>query len=131
VSVQGLSGLITSQVRLALGLVVYPAPDLLVLDEVSTHLDMDTNVALVRALRDYKGGILLVSHDRHLIQCVVEGAPIIPEVHGDADDEDEDEEQDDAKTGLVYRVGPRGRLKLLEGGVNDYVAIIEKRLNKQ
>jgi ATP-binding cassette subfamily F protein 3 len=111
------------KVRLALGLVVYPAPDLLVLDEVSTHLDMDTNVALVRALRDYKGGILLVSHDRHLIQCVVEGAPIIPEVHGDADDEDEDEEQDDAKTGLVYRVGPRGRLKLLEGGVNDVSTI--------
>ncbi|KAG9123707.1 hypothetical protein FRC07_014222 [Ceratobasidium sp. 392] len=118
------------KVRLALALIVYPAPDLLVLDEVSTHLDMDTNVGLMRALRGFKGAILLVSHDRHLIQCVIEGAPLIPEGEdGDEDDEEEEEDPDDpGKVGSVYRVGPKGRLRVLPGGVNDYVAIIEKRL---
>lgn len=120
------------KVRLALALVVYPAPDLLVLDEVSTHLDMDTNVGLMRALRGFKGAVLLVSHDRHLIQCVIEGAPLIPEGEG-GDEEDEEEEEEDneeeaGKTGSVYRVGPKGKFRLLSGGVNDYVKIIEKRL---
>ncbi|KAG8737784.1 hypothetical protein FRC10_007811 [Ceratobasidium sp. 414] len=118
------------KVRLALALIVYPAPDLLVLDEVSTHLDMDTNVGLMRALRRFKGAVLLVSHDRHLIQCVVEGAPLIPEGEDGDDDEEEEEEDinDPGKAGSVYRVGPKGRLRVLPGGVNDYVAIIEKRL---
>ncbi|KAB5591495.1 ATP-binding ABC transporter [Ceratobasidium theobromae] len=96
-------------------------PDILVLDEVSTHLDMDTNVGLMKALRGFKGGILLVSHDRHLVRCVVEGAPLIPE--GDEVDEYEEEEEEDdddpGKSGPVYRVGPKGRLRLLSGGVNE------------
>ncbi|QRV90137.1 ABC transporter [Ceratobasidium sp. AG-Ba] len=118
------------KVRLALALIVYPAPDLLVLDEVSTHLDMDTNIGLTRALRGFKGAVLLVSHDRHLIQCVIEGAPLIPEGEEGEEDEEEDEEDEDnpTKVGTVYRVGPKGRLRALPGGVNDYVAIIEKRL---
>ena len=66
------------KVRLALALVVYPAPDLLVLDEATTHLDKDTIVALVRALRQYAGAALLISHDRHFIRCVVEGALVLP-----------------------------------------------------
>ncbi|KAG8786659.1 hypothetical protein FRC12_016405 [Ceratobasidium sp. 428] len=116
------------KVRLALALIVYPAPDLLVLDEVSTHLDMDTNVGLMRALRGFKGAVLLVSHDRHLIQCVIEGTPLVPEGE-DSDDEEEEEDAEDAgKVGLVYRVGPKGRLRVLPGGVNDYVTVIEKRL---
>lgn len=120
------------KVRLALALIVYPAPDLLVLDEVSTHLDMDTNVGLMRALCGFKGAVLLVSHDRHLVRCVIEGAPLIPE--GDEADEEDDEEEQDTddpgKTGSVYRVGPKGKLRQLPGGVNDYVAIIEKRLRQ-
>ncbi|KAG9075929.1 hypothetical protein FS749_012341, partial [Ceratobasidium sp. UAMH 11750] len=109
------------KVRLALALIVYPAPDLLVLDEVSTHLDMDTNVGLMRALRGFKGAVLLVSHDRHLVQCVIEGAPLIPEGEDDEDDEEDDEEDTDdpGKVGSVYRVGPKGRLRVLPGGVND------------
>ncbi|KAG8714810.1 hypothetical protein FRC09_017225, partial [Ceratobasidium sp. 395] len=107
------------KVRLALALIVYPAPDLLVLDEVSTHLDMDTNVGLMRALRGFKGAILLVSHDRHLIQCVIEGAPLVPEGEDSDDEEEEEDAEDTGKVGLVYRVGPKGRLRVLPGGVND------------
>lgn len=75
----------------------------------------------MKALRGFKGGILLVSHDRHLVRCVVEGAPLIPE--GDEVDEYEEEEEEDdddpGKSGPVYRVGPKGRLRLLSGGVNE------------
>lgn len=115
----------------------------------------DTVIALMRALRSFKGGILLVSHDRHLVQAVVEGAPLIPpgDDDGQVDDDDDglSEDEGDVKTGKTYRVGPKARFKLLEGGVNDvrmillcllvgvdltrfgclqYVAIIERRLNK-
>ncbi|KAH7341316.1 P-loop containing nucleoside triphosphate hydrolase protein [Rhizoctonia solani] len=118
------------KVRLALALIVYPAPDLLVLDEVSTHLDMDTNVGLMKSLRGFKGAVLLVSHDRHFVRCVIEGAPLIPEGDEVSDDEgDESSDTDDqGKTGKVYRVGPKGKLRYLANGVNDYVAVIEKRL---
>jgi len=121
------------KVRLALAMIVYPAPDLLVLDEVSTHLDMDTTAGLVRALRAFEGAILLVSHDRHLVKCVVEGAPVLPPsdlVEDDDEDEDEDEDDMNTKTGTVYRVGPKGKVRALPGGVNDYVAIVERRLAK-
>ncbi|KAJ1308009.1 hypothetical protein OPQ81_002080 [Rhizoctonia solani] len=118
------------KVRLALALIVYPAPDLLVLDEVSTHLDMDTNIGLMRALRGFKGAVLLVSHDRHLVRCVIEGGPLIPEGDEASDDEEDEasDTDDPGKTGTVYRVGPKGKLRPLTNGVNEYVAAIEKRL---
>ena len=47
------------------------------LDEATTHLDQDTILAFIRALRRYVGAILLVSHDRHFTRCVVEGAPVL------------------------------------------------------
>ncbi|KEP47757.1 ATP-binding ABC transporter [Rhizoctonia solani 123E] len=118
------------KVRLALALIVYPAPDLLVLDEVSTHLDMDTNVGLMKALRGFKGAVILVSHDRHLVRCVIEGDPLIPEGDEASDDEEGEasDTDDPGKTGTVYRVGPRGKLRPLANGVNEYVMAIEKRL---
>ncbi|KAK7681416.1 hypothetical protein QCA50_015508 [Cerrena zonata] len=121
-------------VRLALALVVYPAPQLLVLDEVSTHLDMDTTSALIKSLRSYNGAILIVSHDRHLIQSVIEGAPLIPDIGGDGSDsnrESDEDEEDDYNTGVVYRVGPKGRVEALPGGVDDYISIVERRLSKE
>lgn len=78
-------------------------------------------MGLMRALRGFKGAVLLVSHDRHLVRCVIEGAPLVPE--GDEVDEEDDEEEQDTddpgKTGSVYRVGPKGKLRHLPGGVND------------
>src|ERR1700733_10774629 len=109
-------------------MIVYTAPDLLVLDEPSTHLDIDTITALIRALRHYIGAIILVSHDRHLVHCVIEGAPILQcSGHGDGGDELEDDTSDEEdggqrkrEPGKVYMVGPKGRVKLLEDGVDGY-----------
>lgn len=58
--------------RLALALVVWHKPNLLVLDEPSNHLDVETREALTAALAEYEGGMLLVSHDRHLLRTTVD-----------------------------------------------------------
>lgn len=118
-------------------MIVYATPDLLVLDEPSTHLDIDTITALIRAFRHYTGAVLLVSHDRHLVRCVVEGAPILPPSatdSGEADELDSSDDDGDAGTtkspGQVYMVGPKGRVKLLERGVDGYSETMEKKMRK-
>jgi ATP-binding cassette subfamily F protein 3 len=48
------------------------APDLLLLDEPDNHLDLDGKKFLERLIRDYKGGVIIVSHDRYLLDLVVD-----------------------------------------------------------
>jgi len=70
--------------RLNLALVTHDAPSLLILDEPTNHLDMETREALVAALADYAGAVVLVSHDWHLVELVadrlwlVEGGTVRP-----------------------------------------------------
>src|SRR5436305_80728 len=58
--------------RLNLALVTHDAPSLLILDEPTNHLDMETREALVAALADYAGAVVLVSHDWHLVELVAD-----------------------------------------------------------
>jgi len=58
--------------RLALALIVYQRPDLLLLDEPTNHLDLNMREAISMALQDYQGAVILVSHDQHLIDSVVD-----------------------------------------------------------
>jgi ATP-binding cassette subfamily F protein 3 len=55
--------------RLLLGLATFNRPHLLILDEPTNHLDMDTREALVMALNSYRGAVMLISHDRHLVEA--------------------------------------------------------------
>jgi ATP-binding cassette subfamily F protein 3 len=58
--------------RLALALITRDAPHLLILDEPTNHLDVDTREALVQALAGYTGAVVIVSHDRHMIETVAD-----------------------------------------------------------
>jgi ATP-binding cassette subfamily F protein 3 len=58
--------------RLLLALTTREAPHLLILDEPTNHLDIDAREALVKALADYQGAVLLISHDPHLVELVAD-----------------------------------------------------------
>jgi ATP-binding cassette subfamily F protein 3 len=58
--------------RLALAIVVWQRPNLLVLDEPTNHLDLEMRHAMEVALQGYEGALIVVSHDRHMLRNTVE-----------------------------------------------------------
>ncbi|MCB1380110.1 MAG: ABC-F family ATP-binding cassette domain-containing protein [Alphaproteobacteria bacterium] len=54
--------------RLLFALAAFHAPHVLVLDEPTNHLDVDSREALIMAINDYEGAVILISHDRHIIE---------------------------------------------------------------
>jgi ATP-binding cassette subfamily F protein 3 len=58
--------------RLLLALATREAPHLLILDEPTNHLDIDAREALVKALADFGGAVLLITHDPHLVELVAD-----------------------------------------------------------
>ena len=88
-SVRNLSG--GEQARLCLALVAYQKPNLLLLDEPTNHLDLDMREALTLALSTYPGALVLVSHDRHLLEAIASRLWLVDsgkvcEFDGDLDD---------------------------------------------
>jgi ATP-binding cassette subfamily F protein 3 len=77
--------------RLALALIVWQRPNLLLLDEPTNHLDLETREALTVALAQFEGTLILVSHDRHLLNASSEafwlvGDGTVRPFDGDLDD---------------------------------------------
>lgn len=60
------------QARLALAMIAFEKPNLLLLDEPTNHLDLEMREALTMALASYPGALLLVSHDRHLLESIAD-----------------------------------------------------------
>ncbi|WP_296715895.1 ABC-F family ATP-binding cassette domain-containing protein [Erythrobacter sp.] len=58
--------------RLALALITRDAPHLLILDEPTNHLDVDAREALIQALNSYSGAVILISHDRHMVELTAD-----------------------------------------------------------
>lgn len=118
------------RVRLALAKILWAPPHLLVLDEVTTHLDTDTIQALVTALRSYDGAILVVTHDRFFMRTVVEGvlardlAAIARPDHDRSENEESSgyDEEERKRTRVVYRLS-KGKLFTLDRGIEQYEEI--------
>jgi len=113
-------------VRLALARLLWKSPQLLVLDEITTHLDFHTVAALADALSGWNGAILVVSHDRYLVRRVVEGEK--DEGGEDEDESEDDEEEETRRRAVVLLKG--GVLKVLEKGVSGFEESLEKRVEK-
>ena len=77
--------------RLLLALATRDAPQLLILDEPTNHLDIDAREALVKALSDFEGAVLLITHDPHLVELVADRLWLVADAtvrpfDGDLDD---------------------------------------------
>ncbi len=77
VKVGSLSG--GERARLALALITREAPHLIILDEPTNHLDVDARESLVQALNEYSGSVIMVSHDRHLLELTADRLVIVAE----------------------------------------------------
>jgi ATP-binding cassette subfamily F protein 3 len=77
--------------RLLIGLATFSGPHLVILDEPTNHLDVDGRAALADAINDYPGAVILVSHDRYLIEACADrlwlvGDGTVASYEGDLDD---------------------------------------------
>ncbi|KAG9220476.1 hypothetical protein CCMSSC00406_0003932 [Pleurotus cornucopiae] len=126
------------KVRLAIALIIFRPPTLLLLDEITTHVDAPTIRALAIALKKFTGAIVLMTHDRWFSRAVVEGCSISSaQAFGDDEsdgtdisDEESDEENEGGPTGKTYMVSG-GKVKLLENGMSQYVALVERKLERR
>ena len=101
--VENLSG--GEKARLLLALATRDAPQLLILDEPTNHLDIDARDALVRALADFQGAVLLITHDPHLVELVADRLWLV----GDGTVKPYDGDLDDYRALLVERSRPAAK----------------------
>ncbi len=87
--------------RLMMGLAAFDGPHLLILDEPTNHLDIDSRAALIEAINDYEGAIVIISHDRYLIDACADRLWLVDGGTVKAFDGD----MDDYKTLVLSRAG--------------------------
>ncbi len=91
--------------RLLLALATRDAPQLLILDEPTNHLDIDAREALVKALADFEGAVLLITHDPHLVELVADRLWLV----ADGTVRSFDGDLDEYRALLVERARPAGK----------------------
>lgn len=110
--------------RLLFAMVTHHAPHLLILDEPTNHLDMDTRDALVQAVNEYKGAVILVSHDRHMAEACADRFWLV----ADGSVKDFDGDLDDYAKYLADKRRAAATVKLKGGGAasNDASSVDRK-----
>jgi ATP-binding cassette subfamily F protein 3 len=101
--------------RLLLALATRDAPQLLILDEPTNHLDMDARDALVRALAEYGGAVLLITHDPELVDQVADRLWLV----GDGTVRPYDGDMDSYRALLAERTRPARRVEAEPGRRDD------------
>lgn len=118
-------------VRLALARIVWSSPQLLVLDEITTHLDFHTVTALATALSSFNGAIILVSHDRFLVRSVIEGKRDTEhKLDEDFEGVEEEESTESAPRRRSVSVLKAGKLNEQSNGVEQFEKSLVKRVQK-
>jgi ATP-binding cassette, subfamily F, member 3 len=103
---QKLSG--GEKARLLLALTAFHAPHLLILDEPTNHLDVDSREALIHALMEFNGAVILISHDRHLVDATADRLWIVR----DGTVKTYDGDMDSYRAELLSERGTRGKDRL-------------------
>ncbi|MEM1376043.1 MAG: ABC-F family ATP-binding cassette domain-containing protein [Pseudomonadota bacterium] len=127
--------------RLTLGLTTRDAPHVLILDEPTNHLDIDSRDALMEAVNDYRGALILISHDRYLVEACAERIWLVDDgdvqpFDGDLDDYaslvlrkrsgDERQGETTAKNQRQSKAQTRKNLAPIKAKLSELEAYIEK-----
>ncbi|MFT3808981.1 MAG: ABC-F family ATP-binding cassette domain-containing protein [Micropepsaceae bacterium] len=97
--------------RLLLALAAFDAPHIMVLDEPTNHLDIEARAALIEAIAGYDGAVILVSHDRHLIETSADQLWLVADGRVAPFEGDLDEYED-------YVLGRKGKPGTQQAGAN-------------
>ncbi|OAD66445.1 hypothetical protein PHYBLDRAFT_97316, partial [Phycomyces blakesleeanus NRRL 1555(-)] len=100
--------------RVAFSLILQDAPHVLILDEITNHLDMGTVEMLVEALAGYTGALVLVSHDVWFLKQLMENVP----------KEDSDDEENDEPDKSAFYTVKDGQVKPWDKGMDAYVSSV-------
>ena len=118
--VKSLSG--GEKARLLLGLATFYGPNMIILDEPTNHLDIDSRAALAEAINDFPGAVIMVSHDRYLIEACADQLWVVANQTVTAYDGDLDEYRrmvlsiGDTRSGSRDRGNERARENVRENG---------------
>jgi ATP-binding cassette, subfamily F, member 3 len=117
--VKNLSG--GEKARLLLGLATFSAPNLIILDEPTNHLDIDSRAALAEAINEFPGAVIMVSHDRYLIEACADQLWIVADRTVTTFDGDLDDYRRLVLSARGANADPRARDRDDRGNVGDKV----------
>jgi ATP-binding cassette subfamily F protein 3 len=103
--VKSLSG--GEKARLLLGLATFFGPNMIILDEPTNHLDIDSRAALAEAINEFPGAVIMVSHDRYLIEACADRLWVVADQAVTSYDGDLDDYRRLVLSSRGERAGPR------------------------
>ena len=116
-SVESLSG--GEKARLLLGLATFFGPNMIILDEPTNHLDIDSRAALAEAINEFPGAVIMVSHDRYLIESCADRLWVVADHAVTSFEGDLDDYRRLVLSARSVRASPRERTDIERGQLRD------------
>jgi ATP-binding cassette subfamily F protein 3 len=117
IKVKSLSG--GEKARLLLGLATFFGPNMIILDEPTNHLDIDSRAALAEAINEFPGAVIMVSHDRYLIESCADRLWVVADHAVTSFDGDLDDYRRIVLSARSVRASPRERTTIERGLLRD------------